>query len=35
MFILLKNTTCDDNKTWNASLSTNANHMKLVSNPYF
>jgi len=35
MFILLNSATSGDNKTWNISLSTNANQMKLVSTPYF
>jgi len=35
MFILLMSATSGDNKTWNISLSTNANQMKLVSTPYF
>jgi len=35
MFILLMSTTSGDNKTWNISLSTNANQMKLVSTPLF
>ena len=35
MFILLKSATSGDNKTWNISISTDANQMKLVSTPLF
>ena len=35
MFILLKSATSGDNKTWNISVSTDANQMKLVSTPPF
>ena len=35
MFILLKSATSGDNKTWNNSISTDANQMKLVSTPLF
>jgi len=35
MFILLKSATSRDNKTWNISISTDANQMKLVSTPHF
>jgi len=34
MFILLKSATSGDNKTWNISISTDANQMKLVSPPF-
>jgi len=33
MFILLKSVTSGDKKTWNISLSTKANQMKLGSTP--
>jgi len=35
MFILLRSATSGDNKTWNISISTDANQMKLVSTPLF
>jgi len=35
MFILLKSATSGYKNTWNISLSTNANQMKLVSTPLF